>query len=292
MVHVKEGTVVNKGCLIADEVVIGPKGLLKEFERVSKRIEKSPAASGADDEDEDSELEDIDEGQYLFSITPELTLTACLEQLEKLRADLGTESNAFVWPPRTSDPDYVETNEVENSNNQRLMRLGDDAPDLYASDADSVSTSGVSSPPDSDVEDNADESLSSASSAASISTPATSSKGVNREELEFKVEVTQSLERAFEEGHSVDNAAVELKTLRMASNVPLMRVREAVIAALVGRIRVVSPEEGPAKQRAEVENVVGRWGELINKIGGIDGVETISILQVPVLTDGPLGRLT
>jgi len=66
MVHVKEGTVVKKGCLIADEVVIGPKGLLKEFERVSKRIENSPTASGADDEDEDSELEDVDEGQHLL----------------------------------------------------------------------------------------------------------------------------------------------------------------------------------------------------------------------------------
>ena len=60
----KEGTVVEKGCLVADEVVVGPKGLLKEFERVSRRIENPPAVSGADDEDEDSELEDVDEGQY------------------------------------------------------------------------------------------------------------------------------------------------------------------------------------------------------------------------------------
>ena len=209
------------------------------------------------------------------------------EQLEKLRADLGTESNAFVWPPRASDPEDVETNEIENFNNQRLMRLGDDAPDLCVSDVESTSTSGASSPSESDVEDNPDEYLSSTSSSASISTPATSGKGINKEELEFKLEVTQSLERAFEEGHSVDNAAVELKTLRMASNVPLTRVREAIIATLVDRIRMVSPEEGPAKQRAEVENIVGRWGELINKIGGIDGVETISILQVPVLMNGP-----
>ena len=201
--------------------------------------------------------------------------------------DLGSDSNAFVWPPRTLSPEDEETDEIENFNNQRLMRLGDDAPDLHVSEAESISTSGASSPSESDVEDNIDESLSSASSAASISTPATSGKGIDKEELEFKVEVTQSLERAFEEGHSVDNAAVELKTLRMASNVPLMRVREAVIAALVDRIRVVSPEEGPAKQKAEVEKVVERWGELINKIGGVDGVETISILQVPLLTDGP-----
>lgn len=64
MVHVKEGTVVEKGSLIAEGVIVGPKGVLKQFERVSKRIEKPSAASGADDEDEDSELEDIDEGQH------------------------------------------------------------------------------------------------------------------------------------------------------------------------------------------------------------------------------------
>lgn len=65
MVKVKEGTVIEKGCLIADEVIVGPKGLVKEFERVSKKTEKTGATSGTDDEDEDSELEDIDEGQHL-----------------------------------------------------------------------------------------------------------------------------------------------------------------------------------------------------------------------------------
>jgi translation initiation factor eIF-2B subunit epsilon len=196
---------------------------------------------------------------------------------------LGTGSNAFVWPPKTFIPEDEETEEIENANNLRLMRLGDNAPDPHVSEAESVSTDDASSPSESDVEDNLDESPSSASSSASISTPATSSKGVSKEEVEFKLEVTQSLERAFEEGHSVDNASVELKTLRMASNVPLSRVREAVIAALVDRISVVSPEDGAAKQKVEVEKVVERWGELINKIGGIDGVETISILQVSAL---------
>lgn len=206
--------------------------------------------------------------------------------------DLGKDSNAFIWPPRTSDLEDEETDEIENFSNQRLMRLGDDAPDLCVSDAESILTSDASSPPESGAEGEPDESVSSASSAPSISAPATTSKGASKEELEFKAEVTQSLERAFEEGHSVDNAAVELKTLRMASNVPLTRVREAVVAALVDRVRVVSPEEGPAKQKAEVEKVMERWGELINKIGGVDGVETISILQVPLLANSWRGRLT
>ena len=101
-------------------------------------------------------------------------------------------------------------------------------------------------------------------------------------ETEFSTEVKQSLERAFTEGHSVDNAAVELKTLRMASNVPLTRVREAVVAAIVEHIPLV--EGGGAAQRKEISSVIGRWGPLIDRIGGMDAVETVCILQVRMYT--------
>lgn len=95
----------------------------------------------------------------------------------------------------------------------------------------------------------------------------------------------QSLERAFAEGHSVENAAVELKTLRMASNVPLRRVREAVVGAIVDRIQLVLGD--PAAQRAEIAKTVGRWGPLIDKIGGVDPVETIEVLQYHCAQAGP-----
>lgn len=88
----------------------------------------------------------------------------------------------------------------------------------------------------------------------------------------------QSLERAFAEGHSVENAAVELKTLRMASNVDLRKVREAVVAAIVERIPLLQGDS--VGQRREIAQVVERWGPLINLIGGIDPVETVEVLQV------------
>jgi translation initiation factor eIF-2B subunit epsilon len=95
---------------------------------------------------------------------------------------------------------------------------------------------------------------------------------------EFESEVRLSLERAFEEGHSVDNAAVELKTLRMASNVELTLVRKAVIASIVDKIDLI--EGDAAAQRKAIGSVISRWGDLINRIGGVDGVETVTILQV------------
>jgi translation initiation factor eIF-2B subunit epsilon len=100
---------------------------------------------------------------------------------------------------------------------------------------------------------------------------------VSAVEHEFQTEVRLSLDRAFSEGHSLENASVELKTLRMASNVPLRRVREAVVAGIVEQIPVV---EGAVPQRVEINKWVDRWGDLINLIGGVDGVETVSILQV------------
>ena len=103
------------------------------------------------------------------------------------------------------------------------------------------------------------------------------SAGAQAAEDEFRHEVNQSLARAFAEGHSLDNASVELKTLRMASNVPLRKVREAVVAAIVERIPLGG---GAAEQRKGIADVVERWGELINAIGGVDGVETTTILQV------------
>ena len=100
-------------------------------------------------------------------------------------------------------------------------------------------------------------------------------------ENEFQLEVAQSLERAFAEGHTVENAAVELKTLRMASNVDLRRMREGVVSALVERIPIIPND--PVAQRRAIAEVIGRWGQLIVKIGGVDAVETCEVLQVRFL---------
>ena len=152
--------------------------------------------------------------------------------------------------------------------------IGDDLTDLVLSDRGSITSEDERSS-DSD-DDSFSQNASLASSVTSI--PAASAAAtVSAGEQEFQTEVRLSLERAFSEGHSLDNASVELKTLRMASNVPLRRVREAVVAGIVEQIPLV---EGAVPQRAEIKKWVDRWGDLINLIGGVDGVETVSILQV------------
>jgi len=160
--------------------------------------------------------------------------------------------------------------------------LGDDASDLELSDPGSVTSSESESESESDSEDEdgiGGPSPTSSSTSLPLSAPSNLVAQADSAALsEFRHEVTQSLDRAFAEGHSVDNAAVELKTLRMASNVPLRMVREAVVAAIVSRIKIV--EGGGLPQRQEIAAMIGRWGGLIDKIGGVDAVETIEILQV------------
>lgn len=168
-----------------------------------------------------------------------------------------------------------------------MLWLGDDASDLELSDPGSVTSSESESESELDSEDEdrlGGLSPTSSSTSLPLSAPSNLVAQADSAALsEFQHEVTQSLDRAFAEGHSVDNAAVELKTLRMASNVPLRMVREAVVAAIVSRIKIV--EGGGLPQRQEIAAMISRWGGLIDRIGGVDAVETIEILQVMMTED-------
>lgn len=166
----------------------------------------------------------------------------------------------------------------------RLLRLGDSASDLDLSDEGSLTAS--SEEESEDESDTGALGLSLASSTTSLTTQGLTGEGksavadlADAQALrEFEAEVEASLARSFSEGHAVEDAAVELKTLRMASNVPLRHVREAVVAHILKAVPLVS--DNPAKQRKVIADVVGRWGELINLIGGVDAVETVEVLQV------------
>jgi translation initiation factor eIF-2B subunit epsilon len=177
--------------------------------------------------------------------------------------------------PSDEDPD-----DIESFSNQRLMRIGDTLSDVELSDAGSVTTDEEDeSASDDDL--NFGRALSRTSSTTSVEPIPKVSLGAlasGGQDEEFKTEVRLSLERAFNEGHSIDNAAVELKTLRMASNVPIARVREAVVEGIVDRIPIV--EGDTAQQRKEIAAMIDRWGSLITQIGGVDEVETIVTLQV------------
>lgn len=254
-VRIGEGSRIERGCLVGDGVTLGKGARLGAFERVSRR------RGNTEDEESDEEWAEVEQNQGDNS------------------AILGKGSNAIVWPKGPSEDDD-ELDEVERFNNQRLMRIGDAAADLLAQaeadESDSSDDEGNESDASSFAPLSRTSSRSSLSTAPAVTQASIAALSTAAAESEFQAEVTQSLDRAFAEGHSVENAAVELKTLRMASNVDLRRVREAVVAAIVERI----PEpEDFAVQKREIARLVRRWGPLINQIGGVDPVETVEVLQ-------------
>ncbi|KAG6911456.1 hypothetical protein DXG01_014530 [Tephrocybe rancida] len=256
-VSIRDSSIVQRGSLVGDGVIVGPSARLRPYERLSKKREAGEILSPEDEEDEDSDLEDVEALQ------------------DSIPKTLGKDSNAIVWP--TTPPHDADEDEIAHFKNERFMRLGDNASDLDDSDDGSESSSSESGSED-DSDFDSDSQAFSVPSGTSLPLNLGLPDGSPMAESEFQIEVKQSLERAFAEGHSVDNAAVELKTLRMASNVPLTRVREAVVGAIVEKIQIVNG--GPAAQRKEISTVVSRWGELIDRIGGVDPIETVTALQI------------
>ncbi|KAG2755999.1 nucleotide-diphospho-sugar transferase [Suillus brevipes Sb2] len=284
-VQIKERTRVERGCLIADGVVVGPQATIKPFSRLSKRrqdsddedeeFEDAEEECEEDDDDADGEGEDGDDEDEVDSELEDVEANQDPEALAKL----GAGTNAIIWPPPAVDEDE-DIDELEHPDNQRLMRIGDDAADLVLSDPGSVTSSESESESESDDDDERFYGSNPASSTTSLPLGTPSNLVAQADSAvisEFQQEVKQSLDRAFAEGHSVDNAAVELKTLRMASNVSLRLVREAVIAAMVSRIKIIAG--GGIPQRQEIASMISRWGGLIDKIGGVDPVETVEVLQ-------------
>ncbi|QRW00751.1 translation initiation factor eIF-2B epsilon subunit [Ceratobasidium sp. AG-Ba] len=178
---------------------------------------------------------------------------------------LGEGSVAWVWPGdehlENEEAASEDEDDEETFANMRLGRLADPCTDIEIYDSDSASTIGSSS------DSSAPGSPISATSSVTTEIPPFSIGAPS----EFESECTQSLARAFEEGHTVDNAAIELKTLRMASNVPVSRVREVVGAFMIDRVG--------GGGRAELKKIFARWGGLLQQIGGYNETETLLMFQ-------------
>jgi translation initiation factor eIF-2B subunit epsilon len=264
-VKIERGVKIAKGCIIGKGVVLGEGTVLPPFTRVSK------------EQPEDiEEWGQSDEGMLRTSWLANITHACAVE--------LGAGSSAWVWP----DDKYRESIEAESEDeeeeetfaNVRLGRLGafflsfnfqvtyinllaDTCSDIETYESDQAST--LASESDSDISPP----ISPTSSTSEL--PAIPSLD---SAADFQSECTQSLKRAFDEEHTIDNAAIELKTLRMASNVPLPQVREAAIAFIIQKLS----DEGAG--RPEVKKMFARWGGLLKQIGGYDEAETLLQFQV------------
>ncbi|GAA5976485.1 hypothetical protein JCM10908_005516 [Rhodotorula pacifica] len=234
-VRIAPGAVVEQGCLIASGAVIGQGAQLRGC-RVS--------------------LEEYDGDEF--------DVRGCT---------LGEGAQGYFWPSEDQndqDADSDDEDEVDPRNlsvtrlGARVVRLRRDS---SSSSLSSLSRSGSTASLDSDAsmtDDDDDAGYASDAAPAiagldalQLETSGGSGSG-GRKQSEFVTECVHSLDRSFAEGHTVDNAAIELKTLRMASNVPLHEVRAVVVPYVLRRA-------GGAAGTAET---LERWGGLIASLTG------------------------
>lgn len=256
-VHLQRGTVVGDGC------VIGPNVKLAPYTRVSMH------AFRASEDDEEERTDGVEEDSAL-----------------------GQASRGYMWPPLGATPaadgdesDDEEVDELEHAANARLFAMGADRSVVVWDDAvselssiDADSDADVLSDDESDESDESSPTSPSAYGSMSLTLSGGHESQTYGEKLEseerlreFQHEAQASLERAFEEKHAPENAAIELKTLRMASNVPPGEVRKVVITFVLHHCSVDQPRETAA--------LLDHWGPLIREVAHDDQIEALAVMQ-------------
>lgn len=230
-----DGVVVGKGTLIGNDVVIGPGVQIPEFSRIGRVIYRP---DDWDSEDEDNE--EHEEAMKNHSLTV-----------------LGPDSKGFLWPTEeeepVSDSDDEDEDPYEHPRNKRWLQLGRRLSDVSVYSEGSLSTLSIAST-------TPDDSVMGEDDFASDIEMEVAGLNLNDGPSEaFYTEARSSLARAYEEGHSVANASLELKTLVMGYNSGIDAAREEVVNFLMTKI----PTEGGAAQILEKATALWeRWGGL------------------------------
>lgn len=223
-----DGVVIGKGALIGDGVKIGAGVHVPAFAHIG-RLPYKPDTYDSEDDDDATEEE-----------------AARSHSLQVL----GSESVGFVWPTEEEeepeDSDDEADDPYEHPKNKRLLQLGRPLSRDSTSTA-TLSTLSVASttPPDSPI--------SMASSASMDVANLNLDEGIPDA---FYSEARSTLARALDEGHSVSNALLELKTLVMGYNSGIDAAREEVVNAIMGRI---SLDGGAGKILATSTELWERW---------------------------------
>ncbi|KAJ8325720.1 translation initiation factor eIF-2B epsilon subunit, GEF [Batrachochytrium dendrobatidis] len=97
----------------------------------------------------------------------------------------------------------------------------------------------------------------------------------SEDDNDWENEVAMTLERAFSDDHTVDIAALELNTLKMAMDITFQNLRETVIPAILARIDLTRPVPSS-------KETISRWGPLVGKFthSNADQLNVLHIISV------------
>lgn len=289
-VKLLEGVIVEPGCLVADGCTLGPDVTIQAGSRIATRR----LADVKRAEEEESDGEDDATTKAAHPLPPPGS-----------DARLGRDSIGYLWPALgVKDSEYEDDSDEEDDEDDDVLEapatlrhlvIGADLrqsetadtasqDSLSSVDGDSEFDFGSGSDEDSDASDiDGDEDYPTATPGLSTHLDSLTLSGddaaldeaaASARQADFSSEASASLDRAFDEGHTIDNASIELKTLRMASNVPPSSVRRVVVDKLMERC-----DASDVKKTGQWLN---RWSPLLNNIGSngpMEGCETILFVQ-------------
>lgn len=191
-----------------------------------------------------------------------------------LPAELGQGGEGYIWPTEeaaaTEDQDS-DDEDAEDPRNLRIsaLHLQGGHGDGYESSTSSISalsdisSSSSGSGRGSDDEDGSMSDGSDDSAPPAIAGIKALDTSEGSEQMAFQRECVHTLERSFDEGHTVENTLIELKTLRMASNVSLKKIIEVLMPFLVGRLELDEAASNKVVSD-KVDNLISRWGALLD----------------------------
>lgn len=242
-VVIEDEVTISSGCFVAQGVRILKGTTLPPFTRVGSTRWN----------EEEEEEEDVTEKE------------------ERVRI-LGASSQAHLWPSDKVDMqmDDIDSDDEQDEDLQLSMkysRIGMRASSASFSSASSLSTIDD----DGSDEEDADEAEELVEGVEGLTLENAGKVGAA---ADFAHECIQSLERAFEEGHTSENASIELKTLRMASNVQLSHVRKVVIDFCLSKV-----DTGSQATYKAVEEVFGRWAPLVIEMTKEDQTQSVLLAQ-------------
>ena len=210
----------------------------------------------------------------------------------------GSISEGHIWPSEEqalAEEQDSDDEDAEDPRNLRFAKLANDTEIGHIFSTSSVSTLSRTSSSSSLASSASDASsrLSALSEPPAIMGIGALNMSEDSEDLAFRRECVSSLDRSFAERHTIDNTAIELKTLRMASNVPLKRVIGVVVPYLCKHVKVESSDSA-GEVATKVNEAVTRWGPLVKSLTSgqqVEMVETLLALQQHCATESVHPRL-
>ncbi|KAJ2120433.1 translation initiation factor eIF-2B epsilon subunit, GEF [Coemansia sp. RSA 1822] len=248
-VTVLDNVVIERGCLIGDDVTVGPNVRVSAFTRIARRRMRRKIGSPESMHDDDSD--DDEENTWADAERTESDPLDGLDQFD--RQAVGAEGVGYVWGNATADAGSdADSDYSDDDTDQRLRHLHT----LGSTMADAAY-------PESDGEGSADEDDDEDNELAHLSP-----------QEEFERELYLTIKRACDDNLSASKASLELKSLRMSYNKEQDEMRAGVVQEVLRTIDMDALADSASR-------TLRRWGPVIAEyIGdGRDQLDLVDILE-------------